>query len=98
MDDNESLSHSKWECKYHVVFIPKWPNCFAGGRCAEFLLLAGRVRWRVDLLRDVDSEHLAAYQALLVADEKYLGKEASDVVAQRGYESGDGSEVRLAVS
>ena len=19
----ESLSHSKWECKYHVVFIPK---------------------------------------------------------------------------
>ncbi len=23
MDDSESLSHSKWECKYHVVFIPK---------------------------------------------------------------------------
>jgi putative transposase len=23
MDDHESLSHSKWECKYHVVFIPK---------------------------------------------------------------------------
>jgi len=23
MEDNESLSHSKWECKYHVVFIPK---------------------------------------------------------------------------
>ena len=23
MDDYESLSHSKWECKYHVVFIPK---------------------------------------------------------------------------
>ena len=22
MDDDESLSHSKWECKYHVVFIP----------------------------------------------------------------------------
>ncbi len=24
MDDFESLSHSKWECKYHVVFIPKY--------------------------------------------------------------------------
>ena len=24
MDDYESLSHSKWECKYHVVFIPKY--------------------------------------------------------------------------
>jgi putative transposase len=23
MDDYESLSHSKWECKYYVVFIPK---------------------------------------------------------------------------
>ena len=23
MDEYESLSDSKWECKYHVVFIPK---------------------------------------------------------------------------
>src|ERR1700750_2451120 len=23
MDDYASLSHSKWDCKYHVVFIPK---------------------------------------------------------------------------
>jgi len=23
MDAFESLSHTKWECKYHVVFIPK---------------------------------------------------------------------------
>jgi hypothetical protein len=23
MDEYESLSHSKWVCKYHVVFIPK---------------------------------------------------------------------------
>ena len=23
MDDYESLSHTKWECKYQVVFIPK---------------------------------------------------------------------------
>jgi hypothetical protein len=28
MDDDESLSHSKWECKYHVVFIPSVaPKC-----------------------------------------------------------------------
>ncbi len=24
MDDAESLSHTRWECKYHVVFIPKY--------------------------------------------------------------------------
>jgi putative transposase len=23
MDDYSSLNHTKWECKYHVVFIPK---------------------------------------------------------------------------
>jgi len=25
MNDYQSLRHSKWECKYHVVFIPKYP-------------------------------------------------------------------------
>jgi putative transposase len=24
LDDQQSLNHSKWECKYHVVFIPKY--------------------------------------------------------------------------
>ncbi len=24
MDDYENLSHSVWDCKYHVVFIPKY--------------------------------------------------------------------------
>ena len=23
MPDYQSLSHSRWDCKYHVVFIPK---------------------------------------------------------------------------
>ena len=23
MDESESLNHAKWECKYHLVFIPK---------------------------------------------------------------------------
>ena len=24
MDDIDSLSHTRWECKYHIVFIPKY--------------------------------------------------------------------------
>lgn len=24
MDDIKSLSHSKWRCKYHIVFAPKY--------------------------------------------------------------------------
>ena len=23
MDECQSLSHTKWDCKYHVIFIPK---------------------------------------------------------------------------
>ena len=24
MDSYRSLSHTRWECKYHIVFIPKY--------------------------------------------------------------------------
>jgi putative transposase len=24
MPDSETLSHTKWDCKYHVVFIPQY--------------------------------------------------------------------------
>lgn len=24
MNDQQSLSHTRWECKYHIVFIPKY--------------------------------------------------------------------------
>ena len=24
MDDDSSLSHTRWNCKYHIVFIPKY--------------------------------------------------------------------------
>ena len=24
LDDHQSLNHTRWECKYHVVFIPKY--------------------------------------------------------------------------
>jgi putative transposase len=26
MNEYESLNHTKWECKYNVVFIPKHPR------------------------------------------------------------------------
>jgi|ERR1700722_17086171 len=33
----QSLSHSKWECKYHIVFIPKYRKKVLYGRINEFL-------------------------------------------------------------
>jgi hypothetical protein len=39
MDEYESLNHTKYECKYHVVFIPKsggsWDRCSGRLRSVE---------------------------------------------------------------
>jgi putative transposase len=37
MDEYESLSHSRWECKYHVVFIPKFRRKVLYGRLRQHL-------------------------------------------------------------
>ena len=33
----ESLSHSKWDCKYHVVFVPKYRKKILYGKIRKFL-------------------------------------------------------------
>src|ERR1700679_3150184 len=40
MDDQMSLSHTKWDCKYHVVFIPKYRRKVFYGQISQDL---GRV-------------------------------------------------------
>jgi REP element-mobilizing transposase RayT len=37
MDVYESLSHTKWECKYHVVFIPKYRRKALYGELRHYL-------------------------------------------------------------
>src|ERR1700682_5712389 len=37
MDEFESLSHTKWECKYHVVFIPKGRRRLLYGQLRQHL-------------------------------------------------------------
>ena len=37
MTDYRSLNHSKWECKYHVVFIPKYRKKVIYGRIRRYL-------------------------------------------------------------
>ncbi len=33
--DSKSLSHTKWECQYHIVFIPKYRKKILYGRIRE---------------------------------------------------------------
>jgi len=37
MDEYASLSHTKWECKYHVVFIPKCRRKVLYGKLRQHL-------------------------------------------------------------
>jgi len=37
LDDNQSLCHSKWECKYHVLWVPKGRRKVLYGRIRQYL-------------------------------------------------------------
>jgi putative transposase len=37
MSTYESLSHSKWDCKYHIVFVPKGRKKELYGTVRKFL-------------------------------------------------------------
>ena len=37
MDEHESLSHTKWDCKYHVVLIPKYRRKVLYGQLRKHL-------------------------------------------------------------
>ena len=35
MNNNNSLSHTTWNCKYHIVFAPKYRRKVAYGKLRE---------------------------------------------------------------
>ena len=37
MENRTSLSHTKWECKYHIVWIPKYRRKTLYGRLRQYL-------------------------------------------------------------
>jgi len=37
MSDYRSLNHSRWECKYHIVFIPKYRKKVIFGQIRRYL-------------------------------------------------------------
>ena len=59
MDESESLSHTKWECKYHVVFIPKCRRKVLYARLRQHL---GEVFRRLAIQKEsrIEEGHLMA--------------------------------------
>ena len=48
MSDNNSLSHTTWNCKYHIVFAPKYRRkAFYGSNRAEIgSILRELCKWK----------------------------------------------------
>ena len=42
--DNNSLSHTKWNCKYHIVFAPKYRRKVAYGKIKQDMQSFSRPR------------------------------------------------------
>jgi hypothetical protein len=57
MDDYESLSHTKWECKHHVVFIRVGTM---KARLSQYLRSAGFITDPNAALRDPDTACLSS--------------------------------------
>jgi putative transposase len=57
MDDYNSLNHTKWECKYHIVFIPKYRRKVLFGQLRPHL---GEVFRRLALQKEsrIEEGHL----------------------------------------
>jgi REP element-mobilizing transposase RayT len=48
MQTYESLKHTTWDCKYHVVFIPKCRRkvLYQGIRCSAVWRSSGNAAWK----------------------------------------------------
>ena len=44
-NDNQSLSHTKWNCKYHIVFAPKYRRLAIYGRVREDTVFSKESRY-----------------------------------------------------
>jgi putative ABC transport system substrate-binding protein len=84
MDEYESLSHSKWECKYHVVFIPQGRRRALYGELRRHLAevfrrLAEQKESRVALFTNPTNEAAGPLVKQMRADTAAFGMQAQIV-------------------
>src|ERR1019366_6912214 len=79
MDEYESLSHSKWECKYHVVFIPKCRRKVLYGNLRRHL---GEVFRKLAEQKEcrIEKGHLLADHVHMMRSAKLTGRTVLDSI------------------
>ena len=70
--DSKSLSHTRWKCQYHIVFIPKYRKKVLYGECrAEIRDIIKRLleMYKLELVEGaVCIDHIAALMLLSVSE------------------------------
>jgi hypothetical protein len=84
MDEYESLSHSKWECKYHIVFIPKCLRKVLYGNLRQHL---GEVSHRLAEQKECVAwpvwGWLTQVDSIQIERVDHIGQEAGQVIVRK---------------
>jgi putative transposase len=83
MGELESLSHTKWECKYHVVFVPK---CRRKALYDQLRPHLGEVLKKLVMQKEsrIEEEHMMAdHVHMLICDSAEVCSISGDTLYQR---------------
>lgn len=76
MDDVKSLSHSKWRCKYHIVFAPKFRRKEIYGKKKAEIGKILRMLWERKGVRVIEAECCPDHVHMLVEIPPHLSVSA----------------------
>ena len=72
MNDINSLSHSKWRCKYHIVFVPKYRRREIYGDIRKDIGVILRKLCEQKKVEIIEAELCQAHIHTLVSIPKYI--------------------------
>ena len=81
--DNRSLSHTRWKCQYHIVFIPKYRKRFV----AQILV---DIKMEQDELKDILGSEYQDYNLVMATtfglpiEDSYLRDQMQKVIDEQG--------------
>ena len=81
--DNRSLSHTRWKCQYHIVFIPKYRKRFV----AQILV---DIKKEQDELKDILGSEYQDYNLVMATtfglpiEDSYLRDQMQKVIDEQG--------------
>ena len=75
-NDDSSLSHTRWNCKYHIVFIPKYRRKEIFGKIRALSDVPGAFLY-------LNEHKLKIYKAKIISDEM-IGKVGEIIKADKG--------------